>query len=151
MSRRCSECRARFEPAVTAKEKQRVCGAECRRRRRARLARRRRRAELEGSRAEERERQRQHRQGRRVLQAPPLQACRGSPEPECASGNREACHEPASVHKHVNLQEEMLKIVDRSLRVSRASFERERARMRRELSRVSASRALGSGQSPGPG
>ena len=152
MTRRCSECRARLVPAVTAKTTQRVCGPECRKRRRARLARRRRRADPEGYRRDERERQRAQRQRRRATQAPEWQSCRGSPEPsvgDCSGNGREACHAPASTRKCWNLQQEVLEIVDGLLRVSRATFEREQARIARKLSRLAPLLAVGSGQSPG--
>jgi hypothetical protein len=152
MTRRCSECRARFLPAATAAGTQRVCGPECRKRRRARQARRRRRADPEGFRMDDWGRQKQCRQRRRATQAADWQPCRGSPQPpegDCSGTGQETCHELASTRKCRNLQLEMLKIVDRSLRVSRASFAREQARIARELSRLAPSIPVGSGQAPG--
>lgn len=151
MTRRCSECRKRFVPAATAETTQCVCGAECRKRRRARLARRRRRADPEGFRVDERERQRARRQRQRAEGAPDWWPCRGSPEPlavDCSGSGQEVCHELASARKRRNLQQEVLDIVDRSLRVSRATFEREQARIARELSRLAPSRPVGAGQAP---
>jgi hypothetical protein len=152
MTRRCSECRARFAPAVTAKATQHVCGPECRKRRRARLARRRRRADPEAFRADERERQRVQRQRGRAATAPGGQSCRGSAEAlatDCSGSGQETCHELASTRKCRNLQREVLEIVDKSLRVSRATLEREQARIARELSRLAPSTPVGSGQAPG--
>ncbi len=140
MTRRCSECRARLVPAATARATQRVCGPECRKRRRARQARRRRYADREASRADERERQKLHRERRRAGQAPQW-PCRGSPELSagaCSGSGHEACHWLASARKCRNLQREVLEIVNRSLRVSRATFEREQARIARKLSRLAA-------------
>ena len=137
MTRRCSECRARFEPAVTAGGHQQVCSSQCRKRRRARLARRRRRQDLDGYRCDERERQRRHRERKRQATPVAAQLCRGSPE-ACCGGGRESCHEPASARKPLDLREELLEIVDSSVRMSRASFEQTLTRMRRELSRISA-------------
>jgi hypothetical protein len=135
MSRRCSECRARFEAAVTAAGSQRVCGAKCRKRRRARLARRRRQADLEGARAEERERQKRRRE-RRGGPEPPSERCRSSPSEACEGEGTTACHEPASAPKQWNFQVEILEIVDSSIRLSRATFERAMGRMERKLSRI---------------
>ena len=57
-----------------------------------------------------------------------------------------SCHEPASERKQRNLQMEMLQIVDNSLRLSRATFERGMTRIQRELSRMSALTPAGSGR-----
>ncbi len=154
MTRRCSECRVRIVAAATAKAKAtlRVCDPECRKRRRARLARRRRRADAEGFRADERKRQRARRQRLRAEMGPMGQPCRGSPAPEEVhySGSGQAtCHELASTRKYRDLQTEVLEIVDRSLRVSRATFQREQARIARELSRLVPSPLVRAGQSPG--
>jgi hypothetical protein len=111
---RCTECRKWFTPAVTATLHQRVCGQECRRRRRAKLARARRGAALEECREDERVRQRKRREG-----APP--------------GAR---HEPASSGKLLELLGKMQQVVDRVVRLSRASFEREIQRIVRESVKV---------------
>jgi hypothetical protein len=137
MSRRCSECRARFEPSATAAASQRVCGRECRKLRRARLARGRRRAELADSRADEAGRQRLHRERRRVVPEPASRPCRDQPLRACSGSGAVACHEPASRRKQRNLYEEMAQIVDSSIQLSRASFERAAARIEREFSRIS--------------
>lgn len=60
-SKRCSECRRRYRPAVSAAKAQRTCSVECRRLRRRRLARGRRRTEPDEHREAERIRQRRHR------------------------------------------------------------------------------------------
>jgi hypothetical protein len=111
---RCTECRKWFTPAVTAKQHQRVCGKECRGRRRAKLARSRRAATREDCRADERERQRKHREA-------------------AASG---ACHEPALSGKSSEWLGKMQQVVDKVVRLSRASFEREIRRIVRESAKV---------------
>jgi len=120
---RCTECRKRFTPAVTATLHQRVCGQECRRRRRAKLARARRAAALEECREDERVRQQKHREA-------------------AASGAR---HEPGSGGKSSELLEKMQQVVDRVVRLSRASFEREIRRVVRESARVLGSDLDGAG------
>lgn len=151
MSRRCAECRRWFEPKVSARETQRVCGPACRKRRHAGLARRRRRADVEGARAEERERQRQHRERvRREARVPP-KACRASPEAACSGRGSEGCHSPASVRKHPNVQQEIVQIVDNSLALSLDSFERAVERMRRQLSRIASKAPVDFGQTVGRG
>lgn len=148
MSRRCSECRAHFEPEASAREKQRVCGPGCRKLRRARLARQRRRADLDEFRAEERERQRQCRERRRTAVAAELgsQSCRGSPQSACSGRGGQACHGLASARKPLNLHQEVLEMVDSSLTLSRASLERATTRIRQQLSRLAARDPLDSGQ-----
>lgn len=154
MSRRCSECRSRFEPAVTAVASQRVCGAGCRKRRRARQARRRRRDELVDCRSDERERQRQHRARARARAGPagprPVDVLPCGPcafaAVTCSGNGSERCHELPSARKRRNLQVEMLEIMDSSLRLSRATFRRAIARMERELTRISALAPANSGQ-----
>lgn len=64
----------------------------------------------------------------------------------CSGNGREMCHELPSARKRRNLQVEMLEIVDSSIRLSRATFQREIARMERELSRLSALTPSDSGQ-----
>jgi hypothetical protein len=101
--RRCTECRKTFDPAITARDTQRVCGEVCRESRDRKLARARRRRELGDYRADERERQRTRREG--------LAA--------------DGCHTPPSVPKYAELPREVVEIVDRLLRVSRATLLRQ--------------------------
>jgi F0F1-type ATP synthase membrane subunit b/b' len=64
----------------------------------------------------------------------------------CSGSGSESCHELPSARKLQNLQMEMFEIVDSSIRLSRATFQREIARMERELSRISALAPAESGQ-----
>jgi len=121
---RCTECRKTFAPAATARLHQRVCGEECRHRRRARLARRRRAADLEACREDECERQRKHRDA----------SVRGS------------CHEPASGRKSAELQGKLQQIVDRVVRLSRATFQREVRRIVRQSAKVLEAEVGGAGR-----
>jgi hypothetical protein len=57
ISRRCTCCGSRFEPARSAVNTQKTCSAECRRRRRRKQAKRRRDREIQDHRVDERERQ----------------------------------------------------------------------------------------------
>jgi hypothetical protein len=120
---RCTECRKTFTPAARARQHQRVCGEDCRKRRRAKLSRRRRGFDLEGCREDERERQRKHRE---------------------ASGLG-GCHEPASGGKSLELLGKMQQIVDKVVRVSRASFEREIRRILRESEKILVPDVAGAG------
>ena len=138
MKQRCSECRLRFEPAATARTKQRVCGSACRNRRRARLARQRRRADLDGCRADERERQRQHRARVRATSARAGPPSRASPSGPDEGSRAPICHEPASASKGSELQDELEEMVARMMRVSRATLEREMARFSRRIVQISA-------------
>lgn len=117
--KRCTECRRRFKPSVTAKTGQLVCGASCRQSRRNRLARARRLEDLSAARSEERERQARHRARGRGEWRPCAEAGEGS----CAGRAEAPCHELASRHKILNSQQEIRKIVARAARLSRASFE----------------------------
>lgn len=101
--RRCSECRTTFIPARSASATQRVCSATCRLTRVRKLARKRRGQELEQARADERARQQSCRQRRA----------------------EELCHVPASARKSAIPREEVGKLVDRALALSRASLERD--------------------------
>lgn len=107
---RCTECRKWFEPAVTARGHQRVCGEVCRRSRRRRLASLRRLSTLAEHREDERVRQRKH---------------RGAPKAE-------PCHEPASDSKSWELLMKLQQIVDKVASLSRATFRREAMRILRE-------------------
>jgi hypothetical protein len=101
--RRCTECRKTFDPAITARERQRVCGEACRASRDRKLARARRRRELDDCRADEREWKRPRREG--------LAA--------------DGCYAPPSTPKCAELPREVVEIVDRLLRVSRATLLRQ--------------------------
>jgi hypothetical protein len=101
--RRCTECRKTFDPAITARDTQRVCGAACRASRDRRLARARRRRELDDYRADERERQCTRRERREA----------------------DGCHAPPSAPKCAELPREVVEIVDRLVRVSRATLLRQ--------------------------
>lgn len=103
LRRRCSECRKTFIPARSAAGKQCVCSPACRKARARKLARKRRGRELEQCRADERERQRAHR----------------------ARSEAAPCHAPASEHKYSISRDEIGKIVDRALALSRATLERD--------------------------
>lgn len=117
--KRCTECRRRFTPSVTAKIRQLVCGASCRQSRRNRLARVRRLEDLAAARSEERERQARHRAcGHREWRP-----CAGAGDGSCAGGAKPPCHELASLRKVLNSQHEIRKIVARAASLSRASFE----------------------------
>jgi len=105
--RRCTECRKRFAPVVSACGHQRVCGAVCRGRRRNRLARRRRGDDLDGQRAKECTRQRKRRKG-----------------PEGVG-----CHELASDANSLDLLRKVGEIVDRAASLSRASLRRDLRRI----------------------
>lgn len=117
--KRCTECRRRFTPSVTAKARQLVCGASCRQSRRNRLARARRLEDLAATRSEERERQARHRASGRREWRPCAEAGHGS----CAGRAEAPCHELASRRKLLNSQHEIRKIVARAASLSRASFE----------------------------
>lgn len=120
--RRCTECRKSYEPAPSARYSQRVCGAECRKARARKLARKRRRQDLEGFRADERARQ---------------QACR--------ERRREGrgCHAPPSAGKCATLQEQIERIVDKALGLSRAT-------LRREVREIIQERGLDPGEASAP-
>jgi hypothetical protein len=109
---RCTECRKRFTPEVTAQGHQRVCGADCRRRRRCKLARARRLGALEEQREDECARQRKHRE---------------------AMG-ADVCHEPPSGGKPWELLLKLEELVDKGARLSRATFLRDARRILRENS-----------------
>ena len=120
---RCTECRKRFTPAVTACGHQRVCGADCRRRRRHKLARSRRGRALEEQREDERARQQKHREAAK-------------------SGG---CHEPPSDGKSWELLLKLQQIVDKAAYVSRASFRRDALRILRQSTRLSGAEMDGAG------
>jgi hypothetical protein len=100
--KRCTECRRWFRPAASARESQRACGKACRASRRCKLARKRRAEDLQGFRDDERERQRARRQRLR----------------------EEGCHAPPSDRNSADLREELRRIVDSALELSRATLER---------------------------
>jgi hypothetical protein len=92
-----------FTPSPRAGAVQRVCGAACRVVRDRKLARARRRRELVDYRAEERERQQTCRQKRSAAE----------------------CHAPPSALKSSKTQDEIARLVDRALRLSRARLVRD--------------------------
>jgi hypothetical protein len=106
--RRCSECRRTFTPSAKAQTTQRVCGATCRAARDRKLARARRRCEVVEHRAEERQRQQASRALRKAA----------------------TCHAPASAAKSAELPEEIVRLVDHALSLSRATLMRD---LRRKL------------------
>ena len=121
---RCTECRKRFTPAVTASRHQRVCGKDCRGRRRCKLARGRRLGALEEQREDERGRQQKHREARRLG----------------------ACHEPPSGGKSWELLLKLQQIVDKAARLSRATFQRDARRILRTTRLFSESERDGAGR-----
>ena len=116
--KRCTECRRRFEPSVTAKDRQLVCSASCRRSRRNRLARARRVGDLWAARVDERERQARHRAAARKT----WRLCAGAGH-GCTGGSVAKCHGLASRRKVLNSRREVQRIVAREASLSRASFE----------------------------
>lgn len=110
--RRCTECRKRFTPEVTAQGHQRVCGKDCRCRRRRKLARARRLVALEEQREDDRTRQQKHREATGVG----------------------LCHEPPSDGNSWELLLKLQEIVDKGARLSRAAFLRDARRILRENS-----------------
>jgi len=80
-----------------------------------------------------------------------LEACRGSPEAACSGGGSHGCHAPPSVRKCRSLQGELLEIVDSSLDLSRATFERAAMRIRRQLARIAPGAPVDLGQTIGWG
>jgi hypothetical protein len=111
VTRRCSECRRRFTPVVSAVGHQLVCGVACRSRRSNRLARRRRRDDLDEHQADERARQQRRRDAVRAA----------------------GCHAQASVHNSPDLLGKVQQIVDKVASLSRATLRRDLARILREI------------------
>jgi hypothetical protein len=111
VARRCSECRKRFTPVVSAVDHQLVCGEACRGRRRNRLARRRRYDDLDAHRVDERARQQTRRDAVRVA----------------------GCHELASAANNPDLLRKVHQIVDKAASLSRATLRRDLARILREI------------------
>ena len=109
VKRRCSECRKRFTPAVSACGHQRVCGEACRCLRRNRLARLRRCDDLDEQRADERERQQRRRDASRATK----------------------CHELASGANSSELLRKVQEIVDKAASLSRATIRRDLMRVLR--------------------
>ena len=114
---RCSVCRKTVEASPGAKERQKVCGLECRKQRDRMLARKRRKAALVAYRAEEVGRKRaQRKRQRAVLTA----------ERESALWQRgQKCHAPGSDDNRVQLFNKIAQTVDRGLEMSRARLRQE--------------------------
>lgn len=130
--KRCTECRRRFKPSVTAKERQLVCGSSCRQSRRNRLARARRQHDLEAARADERERQTRRRAGG----SRNWSACSGADHDGCQGRAEVKCHGLASRRKVLNSQHEIRKLVARAASLSRASFEQGLRAIAADLGRI---------------
>ena len=108
--KRCTECRRRFKPSVTAQALQLVCGASCRRSRRNRLAQARRLEDVEASRLDERERQARH---RRAVGGG-CNSCSEAGPTRCQGQAAAQCHGLASHRKVLNSDDEIRKIVARA-------------------------------------
>jgi hypothetical protein len=127
---RCTECRTRYEAKASARGKQRVCSAECRRQRRGRLSRRRRSQRVQEHRVDERERQRRCR-ARRGSVSTSSQAPAGTSS-KAEVETAEACeppagHAPASAAKPAEIAARLLESWDLAMALSRASLQREMA------------------------
>ncbi len=115
--RRCAECRCWYTAAQSARQTQKVCGTECRKRRRRRRSRARRRGSVQECRVDERERQRKSRAERRARGA-------AASEPD-AGASTGASHAPPLARIPLELREEILESWDRAAALSRASLKRE--------------------------
>ena len=130
---------------MTAKERQLVCSARCRRLRRNRLARARRQEDLPAVRADERERQARHRaRGSRSYKP-----CSGAGHGFCDGRAGAKCHGPGSHRKVLNLQREIRKIVARAASLSRASFEHGLRAMAADLGRIGGAERVQGGHGAG--
>jgi len=115
--RRCTECRCSFTPSPRAAHSQRACGPACRAARDRKLARARRRREIDAHREDDRRRQQETR-ARRTAAAPPAPVA-----------IMPARHAPPSAPKDLDSQKQIDRIVARVMTVSRATLERELARI----------------------
>jgi hypothetical protein len=148
--RRCTECRARFQPALSAVHTQRVCcDAKCRASRRRKLARRRRERRLQDYRVDERNRQRESRKRRReeVAASVPVSAATGSSDSTETPRPTVPCHAPPSSTDPMEIARKMLEEWDRHHALSRATLERWIARFLRR-SETSAGSARDTPTSP---
>lgn len=144
--KRCTECRRRFKPSVTAQERQLVCGASCRQSRRNRLARARRLEDLEASRLDERERQAR----RRRAVGGSWNPCSEAGTSRCQGQAAAQCHGLASRRKVLNSEDEIRKIVARAASLSRASFEQGLQAIAADLGRMRGWQRAGAGHGVGP-
>jgi hypothetical protein len=139
-SRRCTECRCRYEPAASAVGTQKVCGEPCRKKRRRRLARGRRAQAVQDARVDERERQRACRKRRHAAGCGPPAGGAGASAgcgPGTAAGpSAGSCHAPPSADIPAELQEEMLELWDRAVAMSRASLKRRMEAITRGLDAI---------------
>ena len=108
---RCTECRKRFHPVVSARHSQRVCSAACRKARDRALARTRRDRDLHGYREDERRRQADRRRRTKSAVISGVTGPPGTPR-----------HAPSSAAKPLDLLKKVLQIGDRETARSRATL-----------------------------
>ena len=122
------ECPRRFEAERSARDSQLVCGAACRKARRARLARERRAKDPDGARVDERRRKARSRAKEReeAPSAPAVDTARGDAKAggpdDAAEPAGRGCHELPSACNPSMSRTDIGRIVDATLRMSRATL-----------------------------
>ena len=134
------ECPRRFEAERSARDSQLVCGAACRKARRARLARDRRAKDPDGARVDERRRKARSRAKEReeAPSEPAVETARGdatvgAPAHAAEPAGR-GCHELPSACNPSISQTDVGRIVDATLRLSRATLAEQAGTIAREIS-----------------